>query len=317
MTTQYLTASAADCAAAAALWQQGEVVAFPTETVYGLGAAIGQPAAVAKIYAAKGRPTDNPLIAHIASLAMVSQLARNVPESFYHLADHFWPGPLTMVVSRQPSVPDIATAGLPTIGIRWPAHPVAQQLITALGAPVAAPSANLSGRPSPTTANHVLADLDGKIAAVVDGGACTVGIESTIIDLSSARPVILRPGAITAADLAAVLGEPVAETTTHSSTVPQAPGMKYRHYAPQVPVRVVDSWEQVKQEPEQAVFILANTTPAKWSGPLPLPLNAATLFARFREAELAGLPIVVVLDAAAQAQAGLMNRLYKASSATV
>lgn len=228
---------------AAALIRAGEVVAMPTETVYGLAANAENPKAVRKIFAAKGRPQDNPLIVHIAELFQMQRLCSAIPETAYALAREFWPGPLTMVLPKSNVVPDEVSAGLQTVGVRMPSHPVAASLIRISGCALAAPSANTSGRPSTTTATHVLQDMNGKIAAILDGGACTVGVESTVVSLAGEVPRLLRPGGITLEQLRAVLGtvevdralfESVAETEKVS-----APGMKYRHYAPRARVMVV------------------------------------------------------------------------------
>jgi L-threonylcarbamoyladenylate synthase len=215
---------------AAALIRAGELVGFPTETVYGLGADALQAQAVAQIFAVKGRPVDNPLIAHVCSLEMATALAEFTPLA-ERLAERYWPGPLTLVLPRRPIVPDIASAGLPTVALRWPSHPVAVALIEAAATPIAAPSANLSGRPSPTMAAHVLEDLAGKIPLILDGGPVEIGLESTVLDAQREYPVLLRPGLISAEELAEFCGDclfPVAGSTER----PAAPGMKYRHYAP-------------------------------------------------------------------------------------
>jgi L-threonylcarbamoyladenylate synthase len=316
MQTLWLTNDPADVGQAAHLLRQGAVVAFPTETVYGLGADIFLPAAIAQIYAAKGRPSDNPLIAHVTDRAMAATIADYLPPAFDQLVRRCWPGPLTLVVPKKSTVPDI---GLATIGIRCPQHPLALALIAAVGHPLVAPSANLSGRPSPTTAAHVRADLDGKIAAILDGGPCLVGIESTILDLTTPVPTILRPGAITAADISAVLGVPVAmaEHDDQSANIPKAPGMKYRHYAPTVPVYIYADWASALTLDPQLLhqaLVLSNLTPPLSINLTPLPLNTTDLFARFREAELTNKSaIVVVLDPTIRLQAGLMNRLAKAA----
>lgn len=218
----------------AELLKQGELVAFPTETVYGLGASIFSPQTIQKIFEVKGRPQDNPLIAHIANLSQASLLAKDLPETFTLLAGAYFPGPLTLVVEKSEKVPDIATAGLPTIGIRMPNQQTALALIEAVGEPLVAPSANLSGLPSSTTAAHVMDDFEGKIAAVLDGGSCYYGIESTVLDLVSfERPTLLRPGAISKRELEETLSMPVDLYTTGPKS---SPGMKYRHYSPSIPV---------------------------------------------------------------------------------
>jgi len=228
---------------AARLLRQGGLVGFPTETVYGLGADGFNPDAVRHIFTAKGRPQDNPLILHIPDVSWLGRCGTNVPPEAYRLAERFWPGPLTLVLPRAPGVPDVVTAGLETVGIRCPAHPVARALITAADTPVAAPSGNRSGRPSPTTAAHMLEDMDGRIDGIVDGGPCGVGVESTIVDLTVAPPRLLRPGGISLEALRDTLGEvdvdPALVRPLAEGERPRAPGMKYRHYAPNAPVTVV------------------------------------------------------------------------------
>ena len=225
----------------AELLRNGGLVAFPTETVYGLGGNALIPDASRNIYAAKGRPSDNPLIAHIASMKELLPLVKSVPERAKCLADAFWPGPLTMILEKSELVPYETTGGLDTVAVRMPEHPAARRLIELAGVPIAAPSANTSGRPSPTEAAHVLEDLDGKIDAVIDGGSVPIGVESTIIDLSGERAALLRPGAITREMLTEALGEevlldPALEKPLDPTVHPKAPGMKYRHYAPKAPM---------------------------------------------------------------------------------
>lgn len=218
--------------------QEGGLVAFPTETVYGLGADALNGGAVERIFAAKGRPGDNPLIVHIASWEQVDLLAKNPPPLLYRLGQRFWPGPLTLVVQRQERIPEAVAPGLETVAIRWPAHPVALALIEAAGCPVAAPSANRSGRPSPTTAQHVEEDLGGRIDLLLDGGPAGIGVESTVLDLTAAVPTILRPGGVTREELEEVLG-PVALVSDMTVEQPLSPGMKYRHYAPRAPLWLI------------------------------------------------------------------------------
>lgn len=220
---------------AARLLRDRAVVAFPTETVYGLGANALSNEAVEKIFAAKGRPSDNPLIVHIAKKEQLSTVASEIPEKAEKLMDAFWPGPLTIILPRTDEVASLVTAGLDSVGVRMPDHPIALALIAEAGVPIAAPSANRSGRPSPTTAAHVLADLDGRVAGIVDGGATGVGLESTVIDVTVEPPVILRPGGITREEMEAVIG-PVALDPSFqagATETPRAPGMKYTHYAPE------------------------------------------------------------------------------------
>ena len=231
-------------AIAAEIIKKGELVAIPTETVYGLGANGLNPEAVAKIFLAKGRPQDNPLILHIADAADMEKYCHSIPECAYALAEAFWPGPLTLVLPAKENVPKRTTAGLPTVAIRCPDNAVTREIIRLSGVPIAAPSANISGKPSTTTAQHVLDDHNGKIAAVVDGGPCRVGVESTILDLSEETPRLLRPGGITGEQLQAIVGDIILDKAITASVsgdeVVKAPGMKYRHYAPDCQVLIVD-----------------------------------------------------------------------------
>ena len=241
MNTEALTARDVD--RAAAILRAGGLVGIPTETVYGLGANGLDPDAVARIFEAKGRPQDNPLILHIPSADHLERYCEKIPDSAYALAEACWPGPLTMILRRKPIVPDVVTAGLDTVGMRCPSHPVCHAILEAADVPVAAPSGNTSGRPSPTTAAHMWEDMDGKIDAIVDGGPCSVGVESTIVDLTETPPRLLRPGGITLEQLENVLGEvavdPAVTRLMGAGERPRAPGMKYRHYAPRAPVTVV------------------------------------------------------------------------------
>ena len=216
----------------------GQVVAFPTETVYGLGADALNEDAVRAIYTAKGRPSDNPLIVHIYPGFDLKRVVAEIPPQAKELMEAFWPGPLTLIFPKNPSVPYATTGGLETVGIRMPSHPRAMELLRLADIPVAAPSANRSGRPSPTTAAHVWEDMQGRIAAIVDGGPCSVGLESTIVDLTGSVPLLLRPGGITLEMLEAVVGTVEVEPSVAKGLAiaedehPKAPGMKYRHYAP-------------------------------------------------------------------------------------
>jgi L-threonylcarbamoyladenylate synthase len=231
--------------AAARVIRSGGLVAFPTETVYGLGANALDGEAVLKIFRAKNRPADNPLIVHIAKKEDLQVLVDHSPERAEKLTSKFWPGPLTILAVKSELVPDVTTAGLATVAIRMPSHPVARALITEAGVPIAAPSANIAGRPSPTTAEHVVKDLSGRIDMVIDGGAVGFGVESTVLDLTSKVPTVLRPGPVTVEELRKILGEvevhPVAKAEAPTeAVVAQAPGMKYRHYAPRAEVVVVE-----------------------------------------------------------------------------
>ena len=230
--------------AAARLIQNGDVVAFPTETVYGLGADARKEAAVRKIFEAKGRPQDNPLIVHIAKMEQLEEIVLDISKRAEILFNAFWPGPMTVILNRKETIPSAVSAGLDTLAVRFPSHPVAQDLILRSGAPIAAPSANLSGRPSPTTAAHVLEDLNGRIPLILDGGSCQVGLESTVISVTGQQCVLLRPGAITLEMLEDTLGEKVelsrgvlAELKAGEKA--QSPGMLHKHYAPRAQVTMV------------------------------------------------------------------------------
>lgn len=230
-------------AIAAKIIQDGGLVALPTETVYGLGANGLDPLTVDKIYEAKGRPKDNPMILHVTGMEQVEKLCHNIPESAYALAEKYWPGPLTMILPAKDHIPKRTTGGLSTVAVRCPDSAITRQVIELSGTAIAAPSANLSGKPSTTTAQHVLHDHDGHIDAVIDGGACRVGVESTIIDLTESPARLLRPGGITPAQLRSVLGSIVVDKAVTAQLRPdevaKAPGMKYRHYAPQCQVVIV------------------------------------------------------------------------------
>ena len=244
MKTLLLSAQAPETASIAAdLIQKGELVAIPTETVYGLGANGLDEEAVAKIFQAKGRPQDNPLILHICGPEQIELFCHHIPQSAYDLAAAFWPGPLTLVLPARDVVPRRTTGGLNTVAVRCPDNAVTREIIRLSGVPIAAPSANISGKPSTTTAQHVLHDHDGKIAAIVDGGPCRVGVESTIVDLTEERPRLLRPGGIGPEQLLTVLGDLVVDKAVTApidkDAVVKAPGMKYRHYAPAEPVVIV------------------------------------------------------------------------------
>lgn len=230
--------------AAGAVLRRGGLAAFPTETVYGLGADALNGSAVAKIFTAKGRPADNPLIVHVADKEAIGGLVRKLTGAAEALFNAFWPGPLTVILPAGGAVPAQVTAGLDTVAVRMPAHPIALGLIRAAGVPVAAPSANKSGRPSPTTAKHVLDDLDGRIDLILDGGPAGIGVESTVVDLTAAVPLVLRPGGVTPEDLRRVLGDvavdPAVRSGLKGESRPRSPGMKYTHYAPRAPLYLIE-----------------------------------------------------------------------------
>lgn len=237
--------------------RRGGLVAFPTETVYGLGGDAMNRESSRKIYAAKGRPSDNPLIVHICRFEDIYEIAEEVPEAAKRIAAAFWPGPLTMILRKTEKVPDETTGGLDTVAVRFPSHPVAKKLIQYAGGFVAAPSANLSGRPSPTAARHVVEDMNGRIEVIVDGGEVGIGLESTIVDLTVEPPQILRPGYVTEAMLTEVLGKVDTDVTimeTQSRQAPKAPGMKYRHYAPKGELVIIEG------EPEKVIGYINQRT---------------------------------------------------------
>ncbi|WP_245596750.1 L-threonylcarbamoyladenylate synthase [Shimazuella kribbensis] len=230
---------------AAQLIQTGGLVAFPTETVYGLGADATNESAVKQIFQAKGRPSDNPLIVHLATIEQMDKWISDIPDLAKRLMKHFSPGPITYVMRHQGGFADSVTAGLDTVGIRIPDHPLALALLELADVPVAAPSANRSGRPSPTSASHVAEDLSGKIDLILDGGITTVGVESTVVDVTEGIPILLRPGGVTLEALKAVVGE--VSVDTNQKEQPRSPGMKYRHYAPKGEMWLVDGDDMVKK----------------------------------------------------------------------
>ena len=236
---------------AAEVIKRGGLVAFPTETVYGIGADAFNEDAVGRVYEAKGRPSDNPMIVHIARASDAGLLASSISSDAVKLADALWPGPLTMVLPKRGEVPYRVTGGLDTVGIRMPDSPIALALIRLAGTPVAAPSANISGRPSPTKAEHVIADLEGKVDMILAGPECRVGIESTVVDMTTEPPRVLRPGVVTRNDIETILEKPVetADSSADDTGAPRAPGMKYRHYAPKAQMLVIEgAREKVRSE---------------------------------------------------------------------
>ncbi|HPU00429.1 MAG: threonylcarbamoyl-AMP synthase [Firmicutes bacterium] len=309
---------------AARLIRRGGLVAFPTETVYGLGAAATDRSAVKKIFKAKGRPADNPLIVHVAGLDQVKESAASLPPGALHLMKRFWPGPLSLVLPRSDKIPPEVSAGLPTVAVRMPAHPVALSLIRAAGVPIAAPSANRSGRPSPTSLRHVLEDLAGKIDAVIDGGPCQVGLESTVLDLSGSHPLILRPGAITREQLEAVLGVPVAVAQGCKDGTPPSPGMKYRHYAPRAPLLLVAG-----ARPRRRALLAALARHYRKKGlkvgllraptePEGLRRAAKRLYQVLRGFDAQGVDLILAEGVSARGLgAALMNRLRRAAARTI
>lgn len=290
---------------AVALLRAGELVAFPTETVYGLGGHAGDPSAVRHIFEAKGRPSDHPLIVHLASADALSGWATAVPPEASELSRRFWPGPLTLILERTADVPDAVTGGLDTVALRVPKHPVALELLRRFGGGIAAPSANRFGRVSPTTAQHVREELDGRVAMILDGGACAVGLESTIVDVSGSEPALLRPGGISREQLEHVLGRPIAMGRQTERV--RSPGLLPSHYAPrarvtiasavELPLRVEDALRAGRRVgvlaapplpslPEAAARLLLPARPAE---------AAAVLYDRLREADRRALDLVVAV----------------------
>lgn len=273
--------------------KRGEVVIFPTETVYGLGASLFFPKAIQKIFLLKGRPADNPVIVHVEGIEQAASLAEELPPSFFSLAQRFWPGPLTLVVKRREGVPGEVSGGLASIAIRSPVHPVARELIRAAG-PLAAPSANRSGRPSPTCLADALEDFEGKVPVALDGGSCSIGIESTVVSLLGATPVLLRPGSITREQIEEVLGEKVALPSQGGPIL--SPGMKYRHYAPKAKIRLVYDEKELRGE-----RILRSVC-------------SETLYAQLRASDRMGVAEIAVLcTPEMQADPALMDRLLRAA----
>ena len=302
MQTLYLSADHPQTPATAAeIIRTGGLVAIPTETVYGLGANGLDEAAVAKIFEAKGRPQDNPLILHLSGPEEIEQFCHHIPQKAYDLAEKFWPGPLTIVLPARDNVPRRTTGGLSTVAVRCPDCDVTRQIIRLAGVPLAAPSANISGKPSTTTAEHVRHDHDGKIDAIVDGGACRVGVESTIVDLTEERPRLLRPGGITPEQLMEVLGDLVVDKAVtaqiNHDAVVKAPGMKYRHYAPAEPVVIVSGSREKAAEYihrhftpgdrvlcfEEELSLYADCNPLSYGQEADVNTLSAGLFAALRE----------------------------------
>lgn len=288
---------------AAELLRKGEVVAFPTETVYGLGARVFDEKAIQKIYALKGRPSDNPLIVHIGREEEIELLAAQIPDDAYLLQKHFFPGPLTLVLKRNQRVPSIVSAGLPTIALRMPSHPIALKLIQTLEEPIAAPSANLSGRPSPTRREHVLEDFQEKIPLILDGGPCEWGIESTVISLVHPQPMLLRPGVIKKEEIERVLGKKIGIAKKTEAAL--SPGMKYRHYAPNAKIVLFE------EEKELAVYL--EKAPYKKREILS-KVSTQSLYDDFRKADEKKVEEIIILcDPFLKNDVALMNRITHAS----
>ncbi len=336
METKLLTTSEKDINTAGGIIADGGLVAFPTETVYGLGASAFDTGAAKKIYAAKGRPSDNPLIVHIADKLQLSDIAAEITDEAKIVIDKFMPGPITIILKKKPTVPDTVTAGLQTVAIRFPSNETAQRLIKAAGVPIAAPSANLSGKPSPTTAAHVIADMTGRIDAIIDGGACDVGVESTIVDFTGDKPEILRPGGVTYDDLKAagldiIINKNILKSIG-ANEVPKSPGMKYKHYAPNAEVTVV---EGEKDAVQKKIKELLKSVDGKTAGVLAMygaeyddaviltagesnREYAKNLFSALREFDNLGVEIVFAEFCEKDGYGlAVKNRLYKAAAQRV
>ena len=319
----------ADIEHAAALLRQGELVAFPTETVYGLGADAANPAAVAKIFAAKGRPADHPLIVHLPDVAHLDRWARDIPPEAHALAEAFWPGPLTLILKRHSDVPDAVTGGQDTVGLRIPNHPVALELLRVFDGGIAAPSANRFGRISPTTAQHVREDLGDGVSMILDGGPCTVGIESTIIDLTGKRARVLRPGMLSGVAIGRVLGRNPLDPDYPMAPAPPAPrvsGSMEAHYAPRTPlVLMPDDSLPIELRTaivkKQRVAVLA-THPAPFEMPgvswHVAPADPAgfahEIYARLRELDALGVDRIIVQKPAGQPWQAVLDRLKRAAA---
>lgn len=326
----------------AEILKNGGTVTFPTETVYGLGANALDESAVKKIFEAKGRPSDNPLIIHIAKADDINELVRDLPQKAEKLISEFWPGPLTLIFKKSSIVPKIVTGGLDTVAIRMPAHPIANLLIELAKVPVAAPSANISGKPSPTKEKHVINDLKGRVDAIICGGDTAVGVESTVLDITSDTPMILRPGGVTKEDLEKVIGridvDPALQKTKGSELIPKSPGMKYTHYSPNADVilisgsldNVTDNIERIRKNKEDEGFkvgiMTTDETKDKYEGGTIISLGsrarlesiAANLFKALREFDEIDVDIILseTFDEKGIGQA-IMNRLMKAAGYNV
>lgn len=313
---------------AASIIRNGGLVAFPTETVYGLGANALDEEAVAKVYEAKGRPSDNPMIVHIARASDIGQLTPMLSSTIITLIDNFWPGPLTLVVKRKAGVPDRTTGGLDTVGVRMPDSPLALELINQAGCPIAAPSANLSGKPSPTRVQDVIEDLDGKVDAILEGPDCRVGIESTVLDVTGDTPVILRPGIVTAENIEAAIGKKVKVDPAlyinqprddDQGYAPKSPGMKYKHYAPKADMTVIEgNRDAVKHEIERLRVLnerLGNKVGVILFEEKAFIEAAHEFFARLRDLDREGVDLILAgaLSDTDGVGFAVMNRMLKSA----
>ncbi len=290
---------------------EGGIVVIPTETVYGLAANAFNPAAVAAIFAAKGRPNDNPLIVHISDTSMLSKVAVDINDAARALMQAYWPGPLSLVLKKHPNIPNEVSAGLPTVAVRMPENEIARDIIARSGVPLAAPSANLSGKPSPTTAMHAFEDMGGRVPLIIDGGPCTTGVESTVVDLTGAVPAILRPGGITPEMIKSVCGQVQFCAAAAQGQAPASPGMKYRHYAPAAQVSLfsgnkkevaknINTMYDIYNEKSLNPAIFCNTNcAALYVGKNTVVLGStaaqvqASLFAELRNADAAGYGVIL------------------------
>ncbi len=311
----------------------GGLVAFPTETVYGLGANAFSADSVVKIFNAKGRPSDNPLIVHVSSFDEVKEVAREIPDAARLVFDAFSPGPITLILKKAAFVPSAVTAGLDTVAVRIPSHKIARELIKKAGVPIAAPSANRSGKPSPTMAEHVIADMNGRIDAIIDGGSCSVGVESTILDMTLKHPTILRPGDVTYEELKKLLPDALIDDhvlkAASVNAAPKCPGMKYKHYAPDAELFVVEGRHEavakkinslIAENPDKKVGVLA-LGDKKYNADLVINAGsdnreyAKLLFAALREFDKNGIDIIfaefVIDDEYALT---VKNRIYKSAA---
>lgn len=301
---------------AARFIKAGGIVAFPTETVYGLGADVFNAKAIAKIFEAKRRPADNPLIAHVGELGQIDKLAAEVPDAARRLFESFFPGPLTVVLKKTVRVPTIATAGLDTIGIRMPSGKLAREFLAACGTPVAAPSANLSGRPSPTTWQAVFEDLDGRVECILQGGATDIGLESTVVDCTGERPAVLRPGSVSIEELQSIVPE-IGSHQDNRPSAPRSPGMRHKHYAPRARVIVAASPAEIA-DAGNAAYIgieMPSDNVAKMLICSSAEEYAREIFAFFRECDRAGIGTIYCQRVEEKGiGAALMDRLNRAES---
>ena len=312
--------------------RRGGLCGMPTETVYGLAANALDETAVRRIFEAKGRPQDNPLIVHISRIEEWPALVREIPPDALALAEAFWPGPLTIILPKGDCIPDAVTCGLDTVAVRMPSHPIARAIIRAAGIPLAAPSANLSGKPSPTTASHVLHDMDGRIDLIVDGGDCSVGVESTVVTLCTDRPRLLRPGGVTPEMLRAVLGEVDVDKAVlgelDADEKPSSPGMKYKHYSPDADVRLVRGSAErfaayAKQYPQDETLILCfdgeadafDCDTVSLGAPADGTAHAQRIFRALRDADTGGYRTVLIhCPGDRGVDLAVLNRLLRAAA---